>query len=86
MNTPDIKSINANIDSICATCGIAVQRRVTGEGTKVRYVNMPGKTVDREAAKQALKAMARHETDNKRGAEALIYILASEIVGKVSRK
>ena len=83
MSTPDIKSINDTITTICATHGIAVQRRVTGEGTKVRYVDMPGRTVDRAAAAAEMITAASNMRSVNRGAEAMIYTMAAQIVTKV---
>jgi hypothetical protein len=80
--TPDTQAINSNITAICYTFGIAVQSRVTGEGTKTRYVNMPGRTVDRKMASEAIKAIATEMRRANMGAEAMIYTMAAEIVAK----
>lgn len=83
MSTPDIKSINDTITTICAKHGIMAQTRTTGNGTTTRYVDMPGRTVNRVAAAAEITEAAKTERAAKRGAEAMIYTMAAQIVMKV---
>ena len=83
MDTPDIKSITANITAICAKHGIMAQTRTTGNGTTTRYVDMPGRTVDRVAAAAEITEAAMAERAAKRGAEAMVYTMAAQIVTRV---
>lgn len=80
-DTPDTKAINADIKKICAEFGIDAQVK----GSEVRYVDKPGKTVDRDGASKALKAAAAEQRKAKKGAEAMLYTLAAELVKKAAK-
>lgn len=83
MSTPDMKIVNDTIATICDTHGIMVQNRVTGTGTVTRYVDRPGRVTDREAAARDMKTAAEEMRKTGKGAEAMMFTMASEIVTKV---
>lgn len=82
----DTKAIDQKIITKCYEHGVIAQgRRVNGTWT-LRYLNRPGTTADRDGASKALKQMAAEEKAAGRGAESMIYTLASEIVKTERRR